>query len=86
MFEPFCGFDAKGRKLKRADVIWTADEKPVKASAWQVRSYPDPTGSVFTAPVPEDAHRVFVNFVLDGPTGEKTYPEALVSSNAVVIE
>ena len=80
------GFDAKGRKLKRADVIWTADVKPVKASAWQVRSYPDPTGSVFTAPVPEGAHRVFVNFVLDGRTGEKTYPEALVSSNAVFLE
>ena len=76
-------FDTKGRKLRRVDVVWTADANPVKASKWEATSHPAPDGSVFTAPVPMGARRAFVNFVLDGETGEKTYPESVVSSNSL---
>jgi len=75
-------FDAKGHALKRFDLNWCTNALPTKSSAWQVRAFPVPAGSVFTAPIPTDATRVYVNAVMSGETGETVYPEALVSSPA----
>ena len=79
-------FDPRGNGLRRIEVTWTAAEKPVKESPWELKAYPVPSGGVFSAPVPEGARRVFVNFILDRETGEPFYPESLVSSNAITIK
>ena len=78
-------FDAKGRKLKRVDLNWCKAEPPLVDSRWETAQFPVPDDDVFRAKVPEGATRAYVNFVLDCQTGEERYPEALVSSRAVVI-
>ena len=78
-------FDANGRVLKRVDLNWCAAEPPLVGSKWETKSFPVPAGGVFRAKVPEGATRAYANFVLDCPTGEERYPEALVSSRAVAI-
>ena len=78
-------FDPNGRVLKRVDLNWCAAEPPLVGSKWETKSFPVPAGGVFRAKVPEGATRAYANFVLDCPTGEERYPEALVSSRAVVI-
>lgn len=74
-----------GRKGKRFDVIWTSDDNPVYETKWGSVPHGMPSGEVFSFMPPAGARRVFVNLVLDEPTGEKTYPESVVSSNAVTL-
>ena len=78
-------FDANGRALKRVDLNWCHAEPPLVDSQWETKAFPVPAGDTFRAKVPDDATRAYVNFVLDCPTGEARYPEALVSSRAVRI-
>ncbi len=78
-------FDANGRALKRVDLNWCAAEPPLVGSKWETVAFPVPDGGVFRAKVPDGATRVYANFVLDCPTGEERYSEALVSSRAVAI-
>ena len=83
--EMWVRFDAKGRALKRVDLNWCRAAPPLVDSRWETVSFPVPSGDVFRAKVPDGATRAYVNFVLDCPTGEARYPEALVSSRAVEI-
>ena len=78
--------DLKGRTLRRVDLVWTDDAEPDAETDWRVVACPAPADGRFSTAVPSGAKRVFANFVLTGETGEKTYPEALVSSRAVVTE
>ena len=76
-------FEPKGNRLARMELNWCEDEKPTKKSMWQIESRPISTESSFCAPVPKGAKWLYVNLVLDGATGERVYPEAVVSSPAV---
>ena len=78
-------FDRRGRAIKRIDLVWTNDIKPSQATDWRVVECPAPAGTKFAVASPRGARRIFANFIFEGETGERIYPEYLVSSRAVVI-
>ena len=76
-------FDPKGNDIARVELNWCADEVPAVKSPWAVERHPAPADRVFRAKVPASAKWLYANVVLKGETGERFYPEALVSSPAV---
>ena len=76
-------FDSAGHRIRRVDLIWCADGKPVYETKWESKAFDAPTGGSFSAPLPEGARRVYANFIFDDEFKGAYYPDAIVSSAAV---
>jgi len=74
-------FDLRGRAAKGYDLCWTASDGDWRERKWE-RKRTLSSANEFSAPLPQDARAVYVNLVLEEPTGEKTYPEFIVSTKA----
>ena len=76
------GFDLKGNRLKRVDLVWCESDRPVYETPWRAEAHSVPEGNLLSVPVPPGARRAYANFVLDLDLKGAYYKEALVSSPA----
>ena len=77
---------ANGNRIRRAELVWCADDRPVYATKWETRACAVSADGRLSEKVPAGTKRVYANFIFGDELQGAYYRDALVSSTAVTVE